>query len=126
MLAPRAALLAVGLYDPELAACENWDLWIRLAEHGAVVCADTPLCEYNISLGANIEASGGVCGVWRHADARERGMKRVQVEPHMSVTGGCSAAWVPIRPQTDPPFLYAPLHVLLHETPRDRPAFVFL
>ena len=30
-------------------------------------------------------------GVWRHADARVRGMKRVQVEPHLSVTGACSA-----------------------------------
>ena len=30
-------------------------------------------------------------GVWRHAKARVRGMKRVQVEPHLSVTGACSA-----------------------------------
>ncbi|MFQ5408670.1 MAG: molybdopterin-dependent oxidoreductase [Anaerolineales bacterium] len=98
------------------------ELWHR----AFTVCADTPLCEYNISLGANIEASGGVCGVWRHADARERGMKRVQVEPHMSVTGGCSAEWVPIRPKTDPAFLHALLHVLLYETPRDRLDIAFL
>ena len=46
---------------------------------------------YLISCGSNIEASGGVVGVWRHANARVRGMKRVQVEPHLSVTGACSA-----------------------------------
>ena len=82
------------------------------------VCPDTPMCNYVISCGANVEASGGVVGVWRHADARERGMKRVQVEPHLSVTGACSAEWVPIRPKTDPAFLYALMHVMLHEAAR--------
>ena len=84
------------------------------------VSPDTPLCEYVISFGANVEASGGVCGVKRHADARKRGMKRVQIEPHLSVTGACSAEWIPIKPKTDAAFLYAMLHVLLHEQPRDR------
>jgi phenylacetyl-CoA:acceptor oxidoreductase len=84
------------------------------------VSPDTPLCEYVISCGANTEASGGVVGVWRHAEARIRGMKRVQVEPHLSVTGACSAEWVPIRPKTDPAFLYALIHVMLHEQPRSR------
>ena len=68
------------------------------------VSPDTPLCDYLISCGANVEASGGVVGVWRHADARARGMKRVQVEPHLSVTGACSAEWVPIKPKTDAAF----------------------
>ena len=81
------------------------------------VASDTPRCDYVISLGANLEASAGVAGVWRHAAARKRGMKRVQVEPHLSVTGACSAEWVPIRPKTDAAFLYALLHVLLHEHP---------
>src|SRR5690606_22955306 len=75
---------------------------------------------YLISCGANVEASGGVAGVWRHANARGRGMKRVQVEPHLSVTGACSAAWVPIRPKTDAAFLSALIHVCLHEQPRGR------
>jgi len=86
------------------------ELWHR----GFTVASDTPSCDYVISLGANIEASGGVCGVKRHADARKRGMKRVQVEPHLSVTGACSAEWVPIRPKTDAAFLFALIHVLLH------------
>ncbi|MDP1534243.1 MAG: molybdopterin-dependent oxidoreductase, partial [Rubrivivax sp.] len=85
-----------------------------------IVAADTPTTNYLISCGSNIEASGGVVGVWRHANARVRGMKRVQVEPHLSVTGACSAQWVPIKPKTDAAFLFALIHVLLHEMPRER------
>ena len=51
------------------------ELWHR----AFTVSPDTPLCDYLISCGANVEASGGVVGVWRHARARVRGMKRVQV-----------------------------------------------
>ena len=91
-----------------------------------IVAPDTPLCNYLISCGANVEASGGVAGVWRHAKARVRGMKRVQVEPHLSVTGACSAQWVPIKPKTDAAFLYALIHVLLHELPRDKLDLPFL
>ena len=92
------------------------ELWHR----AFIVCPDTPLTEYIVSFGSNIEASGGVCGVRRHADARDRGVKRVQIEPHLSVTGGASAEWVPIRPKTDPAFMFAMIHVLLHEAPRER------
>ena len=87
------------------------ELWHR----AFTVCPDTPLCDYVLSFGANVEASGGVCGVKRHADARNRGMKRVQIEPHLSVTGACSAEWIPIKPKTDSAFLFAMIHVLLHE-----------
>jgi phenylacetyl-CoA:acceptor oxidoreductase len=92
------------------------ELWHR----AFTVSPDTPLTNYLISCGANVEASGGVAGVWRHANARGRGMKRVQVEPHLSVTGACSAEWVPIKPKTDAAFLYALIHVILHEHPRER------
>ncbi|MGE5169170.1 MAG: molybdopterin-dependent oxidoreductase, partial [Rudaea sp.] len=98
------------------------ELWHR----AFTVSPDTPLCDYLISCGANVEASGGVVGVWRHAQARVRGMKRVQVEPHLSVTGACSAEWVPIKPKTDAAFLYALMHVLLHEIPRERLDVAFL
>ena len=53
-------------------------------------------------------------------------MKRVQVEPHLSVTGACSAEWVPIKPKTDAAFLFALIHVLLHEIPRERLDVAFL
>jgi phenylacetyl-CoA:acceptor oxidoreductase len=79
------------------------------------VAADTPSTRYVISIGANVESSGGPCAVTRHADARVRGYKRVQVEPHLSVTGACSAEWVPIRPKTDPAFMFALIHVLVCE-----------
>jgi phenylacetyl-CoA:acceptor oxidoreductase len=98
------------------------ELWHR----AFTVSPDTPSCRYVISLGSNTEASGGVVGVKRHADARARGMRRVQVEPHLSVTGACSAEWVPIRPKTDAAFLYALIHVLLHEQPRARLDLAFL
>ncbi len=98
------------------------ELWHR----AFIVAADTPLCNYLISCGSNIEASGGVVGIWRHSKARVRGMKRVQVEPHLSVTGACSAQWVPIKPKTDPAFLYALIHVMLHEVARDRLDLPFL
>jgi len=98
------------------------ELWHR----AFTVSPDTPLTNYLISCGANVEASGGVAGVWRHANARSRGMKRVQVEPHLSVTGACSAEWLPIRPKTDAAFLYALIHVLLHDAPRARLDLDFL
>ena len=98
------------------------ELWHR----AFTVSADTPLCEYLVSFGANVEASGGVCGVKRHADARKRGMKRVQIEPHLSVTGACSAEWIPIKPKTDAAFLFAMIHVLLHEHARQRLDLAFL
>lgn len=79
------------------------------------VAADTPNVRLVLSIGSNVEASGGPCAVTRHAEARVRGYKRIQVEPHLSVTGACSAEWVPIRPKTDPAFMFALINVLLHE-----------
>ena len=84
------------------------------------VCADTPNARYIVSFGANVEVTGGPCAVRRHADARVRGVKRVNVEPHLSVTGGCSAEWVPIKPKTDPAFMLAMVEVLLCEAGVER------
>ena len=87
------------------------EFWHR----GFTVSADTPNTRYVIALGANVEVTGGPTAVIRHADARIRGYKRIQVEPSLTITGACSAEWVPIRPKTDPAFLFALIHVLLHE-----------
>ena len=89
------------------------------------VASDTPLSNYIISFGANVEASAGPCGTMRHADARARGIKRVQIEPHQSITAACSAEWVPIKPKTDPAFMLGMIHVLLHEQ-RERLDLPFL
>ncbi len=83
------------------------------------VAADTPYTEYNIAFGANVEVTGGVCAAARHAAARVRGMKRVYVEPHLGVTAAASAEWVPIKPKTDGAFMFALIHVMLHERPRE-------
>src|SRR3974390_3163501 len=92
------------------------ELWHR----AFTVSPDTPLCDYLVSFGANMEASAGVCGVKRNADARKGGMKGVQIEPHLSVTGACSAEWIPIKPKADAAFLFAMINVLLHEHPHDK------
>jgi phenylacetyl-CoA:acceptor oxidoreductase len=90
------------------------------------VCADTVLTRYIVSFGNNAEVSGGVCAVRRHADARIRGIKRVQVEPHLSQTGACSAEWVPVKPKTDGAFMLAMIHTLLFEAPREALDIAFL
>ena len=65
-----------------------------------------------------MEITAGASGVARHAAARVRGLKRVEIEPHLSVTGACSAKWIPIKPKTDAAFMFAMMHVLVHEHPR--------
>jgi phenylacetyl-CoA:acceptor oxidoreductase len=79
------------------------------------VSADTPRCDLVLSFGYNGDASGGVTGVWRHAEARARGLQWVQLEPHQSITAAGATEWVPIRPKTDAAVLFALLHVILHE-----------
>jgi phenylacetyl-CoA:acceptor oxidoreductase len=116
-----ALLLAWGPVDQSLGAggtvsCYHSEhLYGELWHRAFTVCPDTPLCNYIVSFGNNINASGGVTSVRRQADARARGMRRIQIEPHLTVTGATATEWVPIRPKTDSAFLFAMLHVLLHE-----------
>ncbi|KAA3630507.1 MAG: molybdopterin oxidoreductase [Proteobacteria bacterium] len=97
------------------------ELWHR----AFTVAPDTPNCDYVLSFGYNVEASGGVAGVARHAEFRARRGKRVQIEPHLSVTAACSSEWVAIRPKTDPAFMFGLIHVMLHER-RERLDIPFL
>ncbi len=90
------------------------------------VSADTPHTRLNVSFGANNEVTGGPCAVQRHADARARAAKRIQIEPHLSITAAASAEWIPIKPKTDPAFMFAMIHVMLHEHPRERLDLAFL
>lgn len=87
------------------------ELWHR----AFLVVPDTPRTKYVLSFGHNTNAAGGVAGVYRHAMARVRGYKRIQFEPHLSVTGANSDEWIPIRPKSDAAFLYAMIHVILYE-----------
>jgi|GEM_PF-91758 len=85
--------------------------------HKAFTCVqDTPYCDYVLAFGRNDNASSGISGVRKAADARDgHAMKRVQVEPHLSVTGATSDEWVPIKPETDHFFMYAMINVILYE-----------
>ncbi len=127
-----ALLFAWGPFDQSLGAsgtvkCYHSEhMFGELWHRAFTVLPDTPRCEYIISFGNNIDASGGVTGVRRHADARSRGMKRIQFEPHLSVTGASATEWVPIKTKTDSAVLYSMLHVLLHETPIDKLDVPFL
>ncbi|MGC8475597.1 MAG: molybdopterin-dependent oxidoreductase [Acetobacteraceae bacterium] len=98
------------------------EFWHR----GFTVTADTVHTRYLISCGNNADVSGGVCAVRRGADARARGMKRIQIEPHLSPTAAGAAEWVPIKPKTDAAFLLALVHALLFEAPRARLDLPFL
>jgi phenylacetyl-CoA:acceptor oxidoreductase len=90
------------------------------------VSADTPHADFILSFGANNEVTGGPCAAARHAAARVRGATRVQIEPHLSITGAASAQWVPIKPKTDAAFMFALIHLMLHEHPRHRLDVEFL
>ncbi len=46
VMASRAAVLQAGCFDPGLRQAEDWDLWIRLAQHGAVA-ASTEISLYH-------------------------------------------------------------------------------
>jgi len=127
-----ALLFAWGPFDQSLGAggtvkCYHSEhMFGELWHRAFTVLPDTPRCEYVISFGNNIDASGGVTGVRRHADARKRGMKRIQFEPHLSVTGASATEWIPIKTKTDSAVLFSMLHVLLHETPIDKLDVSFL
>ena len=88
------------------------------ASSGTAPSRSRPTCRgatSSLSFGYNGDASGGVTGVFRHAEARARGLRWVQLEPHLSVTGAGADEWVPIRPKTDAAVLFALLHVVLRE-----------
>ncbi len=80
-----------------------------------IVAPDTPATNLLISFGHNDNITSGVQAIYRHAGARARGMKRVQIEPHMSVTAAKADVWIPIKPKTDAAFLFGMLHVILDE-----------
>ncbi|MDA1101550.1 MAG: molybdopterin-dependent oxidoreductase, partial [Proteobacteria bacterium] len=90
-------------------------LYGELWQRAFTLAVDSPYCDYVINCGNNVDASGGATGVRRGAEARRRGMKRVMVEPHLSVTGAMSAEWVPIKPKTDAAFLFAVIHRIIKE-----------
>jgi phenylacetyl-CoA:acceptor oxidoreductase len=95
------------------AHCEHvyGELW-----HASFVCFDdTPFVKLVINFGRGINTSTGTQGYRRYADARSRGARFVQVEPHLSVSGAKSDEWIPIKPKTDAAFMFAMIHSILYE-----------
>lgn len=95
------------------AHCEHvyGELW-----HGSFVCFDdTPFVKLVINFGRGINTSTGTQGYRRYADARARGAKFIQVEPHLSISGAKSDEWIPIKPKTDAAFIFAMIHTILYE-----------
>jgi glycosyltransferase involved in cell wall biosynthesis len=50
----RADALALGGLDEALRNCQDWDLWLRLAERGRVVCVPECLVDYYLGAGDQI------------------------------------------------------------------------
>jgi glycosyltransferase involved in cell wall biosynthesis len=54
----REAIDKVGSFDPVLRACENWELWARIASEYLVDCVDEPLTFYR-KHGSNMSSKIG-------------------------------------------------------------------
>ncbi len=79
---------------------------------------DTPNCNYMIQIGvqSGFMADANPMIRARHmAEARERGMKLVVVDPIMNVSAAKADEWLPIRPGTDAAFALGILNVLLND-----------
>jgi phenylacetyl-CoA:acceptor oxidoreductase len=91
------------------------------------VAADTPSASrYVISLGANVESSGGPCAVTRHADARDARLQaragRAAPVGHRRLLGRVGADPAEDRPA----FMFALIHVMLIEHKQDELDVPFL
>jgi phenylacetyl-CoA:acceptor oxidoreductase len=87
------------------------ELWNKAFTSGT----DFPRCNLLLSFGKSEAVEAGTHGQIRQADARIRGMRRIQVEPVLTTTGAVSNEWIPIKPGTDAAFMYAMIHHVLHE-----------
>ena len=86
------------------------------AIHDAGGCEpDLDYCNYLIIFGSNPAASGGAAQNPVHAEARERGIKVVAVDPVLSPTAAKADEWLPIKPGTDCAFILAMINIMLHE-----------
>lgn len=126
---------------------EGYDGQIENYSHGAV-CSDTGQrrCElmfgtetnpeadlkhtnFLLGWGYNVVGGGGanLCQItWPRqiADAKERGMKLVAVDPQRRSSGHFADEWHPIEPGTDLAFFLAMNHVLLREGYLDEEYFI--
>jgi len=84
VIAELSLLEKVGGFDPTLTGSEDWDLWIRLAQHSPVAAVDRPLIAYRLgmasmSMGIDRMRIGRTIIVDRYAVlAAERGVKSTE------------------------------------------------
>lgn len=52
VIAEATLLRDLGGFDPMLNACEDWDLWIRLAQHSPLAAVERPLLAHRQSIGS--------------------------------------------------------------------------
>ncbi|MFC1892179.1 molybdopterin-dependent oxidoreductase [Thermodesulfobacteriota bacterium] len=80
-----------------------------------VAIVDLEYCNYHITMGRSIGPNFGIVpGQRKFANAIERGMKLVCVDPRSSYEAA-KGDWVPIKPGTDLAFLLAMVHVMMYE-----------
>jgi glycosyltransferase involved in cell wall biosynthesis len=59
----RVTWLNSGGFDTRLQACEDWELWIRLAKHGLPACVHEPLVARRLhSSNSSLRVSDFICG----------------------------------------------------------------
>jgi glycosyltransferase involved in cell wall biosynthesis len=61
VMAERSLLEEVGGFDETLAASEDWEMWIRLAQRAALAVADRPLLAYRQAAGTMSTECGRMC-----------------------------------------------------------------
>jgi glycosyltransferase involved in cell wall biosynthesis len=54
----KQAFFQVGGFDPDFAACQDWDLWVRLADVGVFTCCAAPLTQLMHHRGTRISNNG--------------------------------------------------------------------
>lgn len=96
--------------------CEAGEHLFAQRIHGGFQCEpDLDYCNYLIIFGNNTAASGGATEGVLFADARERGMKIVVIDPVLSPTAAKATEWLPIKPCTDTAFLLAMINIIVWE-----------
>jgi anaerobic selenocysteine-containing dehydrogenase len=90
-----------------------------MLSHGALVeFPDLDYCKYLIILGSEYGMGSHqllVRNARALANARERGLKLVVVDPRLSVGAGKADRWLPIKPATDLALLLSMIYLLIHE-----------
>jgi len=99
--------------------CANPNHFIGMLSHGALVeFPDLDYCKYLIVFGTEYGMGSYQLFVRiarELADAREKGLKLVVVDPRLSVGAGRADEWLPIKPATDLALLLSMIYLLIYE-----------